>query len=140
MNATDALKAARAAGIVLRVDGEGLVLEAAAPPPAEVLDLLARYKPGVIALLSGLDDRSTDCREHGALFRHRALKGSAMTALSPNLMATKERLGEVCAILASGIIRHRQRDTEASAHEQNFGLHFPPAESGGANPPIRRAA
>ena len=34
MSAAEALKAARAAGVELRVDGDDLVLEAAAPPPA----------------------------------------------------------------------------------------------------------
>jgi hypothetical protein len=51
MSAAEALKAARDAGIGLHVDGDGLVLEAYAPPPAAVLDLLSRHKAGVIALL-----------------------------------------------------------------------------------------
>jgi hypothetical protein len=51
MTAAAALKAARAAGIELGVDGNDLVLEAAAPPPAAVVDLLALHKTGVLALL-----------------------------------------------------------------------------------------
>jgi hypothetical protein len=51
MTAAAALKAARAAGIELGVEGNDLVLEAAAPPPAAVLDLLARHKTGLLALL-----------------------------------------------------------------------------------------
>lgn len=51
MSAAEALKAAREAGIGLHVDGDGLVLEASAPPPAAVLDLLSRHKAGMIALL-----------------------------------------------------------------------------------------
>jgi hypothetical protein len=34
MSAAEALKAAREAGIGLHVDGDGLVLEASAPPPS----------------------------------------------------------------------------------------------------------
>ena len=51
VSAATALMAARAAGIHLGVDGGDLVLEAPAPPPADVLDLLARHKAGVVALL-----------------------------------------------------------------------------------------
>ena len=51
MSAADALKAARAAGIQLGVDGEDLVLEASVPPPAAVIDLLASHKAEVVALL-----------------------------------------------------------------------------------------
>jgi hypothetical protein len=45
------VRAARVAGIELGVDGNDLVLEASAPPPAAVLDLLSRNKPGIVALL-----------------------------------------------------------------------------------------
>jgi len=51
MSAAEALKAARAAGIDLRLDGGDLVLEASAPPPAGILDLLSRHKPDILALL-----------------------------------------------------------------------------------------
>lgn len=51
MSAAEALGVARAAGIELRLDGDDLVLEASAPPPAAVLDLLSRYKAGILALL-----------------------------------------------------------------------------------------
>lgn len=51
MSATDVLKAARAAGVELRLDGDDLVLEAAAPPPPVILDGLSRHKPGIVALL-----------------------------------------------------------------------------------------
>lgn len=51
MSAAEALKTARAAGVELRLDGDDLVLEASAPPPAAVLDLLSRHKPSIAALL-----------------------------------------------------------------------------------------
>jgi hypothetical protein len=51
MSAADALTLARAAGIRVGIDGEALVLEASAPPPAEVLDLLARHKADIVSLL-----------------------------------------------------------------------------------------
>jgi hypothetical protein len=44
MSAAEALKAARAAGIQLGIDGDDLVLEASAPPPPDVIDLLSRRK------------------------------------------------------------------------------------------------
>jgi hypothetical protein len=40
VSAAKALKAARAAGTELRLDGDDLVLEAAAPPPPVILNLL----------------------------------------------------------------------------------------------------
>jgi hypothetical protein len=51
MSAVEALKAARAAGIQLGIDGDNLVLEAPAPPPPDVTDFLSRHKAGFVALL-----------------------------------------------------------------------------------------
>jgi hypothetical protein len=51
MSAVEALRAARAAGIVFKIDGKDLMLEAAVAPPVAVLDLLSRHKAGVMALL-----------------------------------------------------------------------------------------
>jgi hypothetical protein len=51
VTAAQALKAARAAGVELRVDGDDLVLEAPAPPQPAVLELLTRHKPGIVVLL-----------------------------------------------------------------------------------------
>jgi hypothetical protein len=77
MSAAAALKVAHAAGIEVGVDGDDLVLEAYAPPPAAVLDLLSRHKAGIVALLregedgwSGEDWRTFfDERERGAAAR-----------------------------------------------------------------------
>jgi hypothetical protein len=51
LNAAVALKAARAAGLHLVVDGDALVLSAASAPPAAILDALSRHKAEIIALL-----------------------------------------------------------------------------------------
>ena len=51
VSAAEALRAARAAGVDLHVDGDDLVLEASAPPPLATLDLVSRHKPGIVALL-----------------------------------------------------------------------------------------
>ena len=51
MSAAIALKAARAAGVELRIDGDDLLLEASAAPPPAVLDLLMRYKTHIVAML-----------------------------------------------------------------------------------------
>ncbi|MBV8629261.1 MAG: hypothetical protein JO371_15580, partial [Paraburkholderia sp.] len=56
MSAAEALKAARAAGIQLGIDGDDLVLEASAPPPPAVIDLLSRHKGGIVALLRPAED------------------------------------------------------------------------------------
>jgi hypothetical protein len=51
MSAAEALKAARAVGIHLEVDGEDLVLEAASEPPAVVLGELSQHKTEIVAVL-----------------------------------------------------------------------------------------
>ena len=52
MSAARSPQAARAAGIQLGIDGDDLVLEASAPPPAAMLDLLSRHKAEVLAVLA----------------------------------------------------------------------------------------
>jgi hypothetical protein len=51
MSAAEALRVAHAAGITVTVDGESLVLEANAEPPQLVLNVLARHKLALLALL-----------------------------------------------------------------------------------------
>ena len=51
MSAIAALKAARAAGVRLKVEGDDLVLEASAAPPSAVLDLLSLNKSDIITIL-----------------------------------------------------------------------------------------
>jgi len=56
-------------------------------------------------------------------------------------MTAAERRAELCAILARGIVRLRLRDaTQVTGDKEKFGLHFPPAQSGHANPSNRRTA
>jgi len=56
MSAAEALKAARAVGISIEVDSGDLILQASAPPPPAVLDLLSRHKAGIVTLLRPADD------------------------------------------------------------------------------------
>lgn len=51
MSAAEALKAARAAGIELGIDRDDLVLQASAPPPPAMLDLLFFHKAEIVPLL-----------------------------------------------------------------------------------------
>jgi hypothetical protein len=51
MSAARALSAARAVGIHLEVDGDDLVLEASAPPPSAILDVLSQHKAEIVAVL-----------------------------------------------------------------------------------------
>lgn len=71
MSAAEAFKAARAAGIGLGIDGDALTLEAAVAPPPAVLDLLARHKAGIVALLREGDDGWSG-EEWMAFFKKRA--------------------------------------------------------------------
>jgi hypothetical protein len=56
MSAVDALKAARAAGVELAIDGDDLALNAASAPPAGVLDSVSRHKAEIVALLRPAED------------------------------------------------------------------------------------
>jgi hypothetical protein len=61
MSAAEVLKAARLAGIELKVDGGDLVLEAISSPPATILDQLSRHKAGIVAALrTGSDGWSVE--------------------------------------------------------------------------------
>jgi hypothetical protein len=56
VSAAEALKAARAAGIRVGIDGDDLVLEASAPPEPALLDLLSRHKASIVTLLRPADE------------------------------------------------------------------------------------
>ena len=51
MNAADVIKEANAAGIRIAIKGSGLSLEASAPPPKAILDLITQHKAEIITLL-----------------------------------------------------------------------------------------
>lgn len=51
MSAVRAIREARAAGIQLGVDGDALTLSGFAAPPPAIIELLARHKAGILALL-----------------------------------------------------------------------------------------
>jgi hypothetical protein len=57
MSAIAALKAARAAGLQLRVEGSDLVLEASAPPPSTVLSLLSLKGRLIACTVLGLTEQ-----------------------------------------------------------------------------------
>jgi hypothetical protein len=91
MSAAEALRAARAAGVKVGVDGDDLVLEASEPPPSAVLGLLARYKENIVSMLrSDIVARS----DVGSLARYesRALDDDAPPLLAP--LFTSERSAE----------------------------------------------
>jgi hypothetical protein len=64
MSAGEALKAARAIGIRVGIDGDDLVLEASAPPPCAVLDLLSRHKADIVTLLQGQGGQEQEGQVH----------------------------------------------------------------------------
>ncbi len=54
--------------------------------------------------------------------------------IHPDRMTPKERLAEICALLATGLVRLRARQsTEVSAGSGDSSLPFPPDRSGHAN-------
>ena len=71
MSAAAVLRAARAAGVELAIDGNDLLLEAASEPPAVVLDELSRHKAEIVALLRGERD-SWSAEDWRSFFEERA--------------------------------------------------------------------
>jgi hypothetical protein len=64
-----------------------------------------------------------------------------MNPLHPRHMIPKERLAEVCELLAFGLIRLRARQSsQVSADVGEIPLHIPPDQSGHAKPKRRRPA
>jgi hypothetical protein len=51
MNAAEVVKEAAAAGIQIAIEGDGLLLEATAPPPKAIVELITQHKPEIINLL-----------------------------------------------------------------------------------------
>jgi hypothetical protein len=60
----------RAAGVSIKIGGDDLVLEAATPPPAAVLDALSYHKPSILALLRSVTIRLS-AEDWRALFEER---------------------------------------------------------------------
>jgi len=71
VSAAEVLGAANAAGVALRVDGEAFIVEAAAPPPADVIEVLSRNKSALVALLRPRKDGSSP-EDWQAFFGERA--------------------------------------------------------------------
>jgi hypothetical protein len=71
MSASQALNAARAAGVSVRLHGNDLQLEAATPPPTALLDLLSGNKASIVELLRRQKD-SWSAEDWQAYFDERA--------------------------------------------------------------------
>ena len=51
MNAAEVIKEATAVGIRIAIKGSSLSLEASAPPPKSIIDLITQHKPEIVNLL-----------------------------------------------------------------------------------------
>jgi hypothetical protein len=71
MSAIKALNAARAMGVIVRAEGDHLMLAAAAAPPAAIVDDLKRHKSEIITILMPAD-RGPSVEDWLALFDERA--------------------------------------------------------------------
>jgi hypothetical protein len=79
ISAAEALRAARAAGIQLSIEGGDLVLEASVGPPPALLDLLSHHKASVIALLRPAND-GWSAEDWLAFYDERAAARSRVTS------------------------------------------------------------
>jgi hypothetical protein len=71
MSAAEVLRVARAAGVHVQIDGDDLSLEASAPPPPAVIDLLSSHKASIVALLRPAED-GWSAEDRQVLFDERA--------------------------------------------------------------------
>lgn len=71
MSAAEALKAARAAGIHVEIDGNDLVLEAPTAPAPAILDQLSRHKVSIVAHLKSVTNGGA-AADWRTLFEERA--------------------------------------------------------------------
>jgi hypothetical protein len=71
MSAAEALRAARATGVNIMVDGNDLVLTAPSEPPAAVLGLLSQHKAAIVGLLRRMS-RVWSAEDWQAFFDERA--------------------------------------------------------------------
>jgi hypothetical protein len=51
MTAAEVMKEAAAIGVRIAIEGDGLSLEASAPPPKAIIELITQHKPEIIDLL-----------------------------------------------------------------------------------------
>jgi DNA polymerase-1 len=141
VSAAAALEAARAAGVEIHLDGDDLVLEAPAPPPDEILDLLSRHKPDIVALLQPdrdvsaqrirqnlcelLDAQDAKQREHQRV--------AACEQLSLGSPAPEPRASDAAIPLV-------RRPTSMAKHERRGGIRFPAAQLRLDGPPMPEEA
>jgi hypothetical protein len=71
MSAVEALRAARAADIQVKLDGDDLSLTASAPPPTPVLEILSLHKADVVQMLRPTND-GWSAEEWRVFFEERA--------------------------------------------------------------------
>ena len=95
MNAGEILKAAQGAGIRITADGDDLLLDAKAPPPAPILNALKRHKAEIMALLEQ-DMDGWSAQDWQALFDERA--GIAEFDGGMSRMAAERQAFECCVV------------------------------------------
>ena len=108
MTAAKALRAARAAGVKIALNGNDLVLKDSSLPPDDVLEALSHNKAGVIAILrAGADDWPPE--EWQALYDERAGIGEFDGGLSrddaEHLAAQCQGYNNVVAFKSAEMIR-----------------------------------
>jgi hypothetical protein len=118
MSAAEALKAARAAGIELGVDGETLTLQAAVAPPVTVLEALSRHKAGVMALLRASND-GWSAEEWRAFYDERA----AMAEFDGGLPRPEAESLALASCVLEWLDRNPARSLPGRCHHCGEGEH-----------------
>jgi hypothetical protein len=101
VNTTEALKAARNAGIKLGIDENSLILEAPQAPPAAVLELLVLHKAEVLAILAAREYETEENKLVAAWAPSNAVVGESEPRLEQPCVARRSRVEE-----AGGVLLH----------------------------------
>jgi hypothetical protein len=112
MSAVEALKIAWAAGIAITLDGEDLVLQAPAPPPASLLNELSTNKPEIVALLLKGSRNMPETTGSGQVESASAVGGPASRSGRPKPQPTDLARGSI--ILMQAGVRLMETDGATS--------------------------
>ena len=78
MSPLEALAAARAAGVEVRLDGEDLIVSAASEPPDDICAMLSRHKTAIVELLQAAPADAAAALARRAQFKEQAAAVAAL--------------------------------------------------------------
>ena len=135
------LETAHGAGIRVRVDGGDLVLEAPAPPPPAVLDLLTSHKAALLIHLRSVADREAFEERAAILEFDGGLPREQAEAEARRLIEGSSEKGEVGGMTSTSLAGHYRSGAAIEALEHaRRGTRSRARSSPGSSSPRRSGA